>query len=145
MTVEYPDLSTARAAVTALMVDDFTVTEDPQGADDDSFDYTTATFTPPANDTATVYAGKGKIRLSGTVGAPQTEGERTYEATDYIFSAPITSSYVPKVGQVITCTGSVRDATLVGKQWIVTEPLGGTFSVSRKARCELRQTPDGAQ
>lgn len=145
MSVEYPDLSAAREAIGGLMLDDFTVTRDPQGDADDTFDYTTGGLTPPVGDTSTPYAGKGKISPAGTQGRPQAQGDRPYEATDYSFSVPLEGGYEPKVGDLITCTGSVRDPFLPGKQWLVTDPVYGTFAVSRKCVCQLRLTPDGAQ
>jgi hypothetical protein len=145
VTVETPDLSAARDAVTALMIDGFRVVRDSQGSGDDSFDYATGVYGMPVGDSGTVYLGKGKISQAGTQGAGVTRGDLTTEATDYVFSVPLDGGYEPRIGDVVVCTESVRDPNLVGKLWRVTDPLYSTFAVSRKATCELLLTPDGPQ
>jgi hypothetical protein len=149
VTVEYPDLTAARTAIAALAVDTLQFDRDTEGASDDTFDYATGGETPPAGDTATVYSGPGKISQAGTQGAGTSIGEQTSEQTDYVASVPISEAlaqdFEPKIGDTVTCLASVRDPQMVGKVWVVTDPIYGTFTVSRKAVCRLNLTADGPQ
>jgi hypothetical protein len=146
---EFPDLSTARDVIASLAIDTFRVDRDSQGTEDDTFDYDTGTITRPVGDSSTFYNGPGKMAQAGTQGAGASIGDQTLEQTDYVFSVPIASAlaqdFEPKIGDVVTCTDSVRDPQMVGKVWVVSNPIYSTFTVSRKAVCTLRQTPDGPQ
>jgi hypothetical protein len=146
---EYPDLSAARSAIASLAIDTFVVVRDSQGAGDDTFDYTTGSSTRPVGDASEVYNGPGKMSQAGTQGAGASIGDQNLEQTDYVFGVPIADAlgqdFEPKIGDVVTCTDSVRDPQMVGKVWLVSNPIYSTFTVSRKAVCELRLTPDGPQ
>jgi hypothetical protein len=146
---EYPDLSTARSAIASLSIDTFAVFRDSQGAGDDTFDYTAGAITRPVGDASEVFNGPGRMSRAGSQGAGASIGDQAIEQTDYVFAVPIAAAlgqgFEPKIGDVITCTDSVRDPQMVGKVWLVSNPIYSTFTVSRKAVCQLHLTPDGPQ
>ncbi len=132
-----PDLSSARAAVEALMDDTCLITRDVEQFSDDVLDPVTGVLVPPAPDTINIYSGRCKVSPEGVQPSERREGGVDVYARTYRGAIPW-GSPMPQVGDLMSITSSYRDPELVGKVFRVKSVAVSTFLVSRRLELELR-------
>lgn len=130
---EVPDLSSARAAIEALMIDRVRVTNDAYGVDDATFNDTTGQYDQAVP--TVLYEGKGKVRPSNQAEREQIEGGSPNTVMKYIVGIPISAPAIP-IGAYVEVLTSVRDTSLVGRKMLVTAAPGNTMAIQRKLMVE---------
>jgi len=119
-----PDLTNARRTVAGLMPDTCTVTRNPGGVDDDTLDPDTMQLDP--GETAPWYDGPCILTITG--GDELSGPARVALPFDFTGDPDLQL----RRGDVVHCTTSL-DASLVGRDWAVDQPTGGSFAVTRQA------------
>lgn len=132
-----PDLARARRRLEATMVDRCTIGRDPQGTRDDTFDYTTGTYTPPAGDLDPIYDGICMVSLAGQAVVGQASGGAGTEEYRRAYQVSIPAAYTARIGDTVTVTECDADADLIGKPLRVRQVQHGTFMARRRLVCEL--------
>ena len=138
------DLTRSRAATEAEMVDECTITRDPQGVHDDVFDEATLTYqAPAASDSTQVYAGPCMVVAMSTRAQGQlSEGGQDVFRQEYRLRIPVVDEHgndvIPLIGDTITVTDSLNDPAMVDREFTAIEVLGGTSTVSRRIRMTSR-------
>lgn len=136
MTMTGPDLSTAKAAVEALMDDTCRITRD-LASDDSLPDYVTLRSSKGSGPIP-FYDGRCKIKdLTNGKSSTRFEGKKEYAVALYELDIPLDSAPALHRGDVVTMLTSRRDPGLVGRVFRVTEPVYKTFAIQRKALLEL--------
>lgn len=123
------DLTIARAAMAAELVDACVITTDREAETDDTLDDDTLELSGPGGDATTVYEGPCMI---GPVLSEQLVevGERRITRRRYRARLPHTAP-VSAVGSQLTVTAAANDAELVGVQMLVTDVTVRTHTISR--------------
>lgn len=119
-----PDLSFARETFAGLMPDRCTVTRNPGGVEDDALDQNTMQLTPAGVEPW--YDGPCLLKLDGE---DDQEGTGTVKLP---FTLDVDPDKQLQRGDAVTCYAS-ENGLLIGRTWTVDNPVGGSFSVSRKA------------
>ena len=138
------DVTRSRAATEREMVDECTITRDPQGVHDDVFDESTGRYqTPPAADSTLVYDGPCLLSSLSAQGAGNAaEGGQDIYREQYRLRVPVLDQHgndlVPMIGDTITITASLNDPAMVNREFTAIEVLGGSNTVSRRIRMVAR-------
>lgn len=128
------NLSGVKRVVEDLMGDECIIVRDVERTGDDTWDSTTGTYTPPAEDEITIY--RGKCSVSGQQGSPQLLGGQYQMTGIYWLSIPVDTDPLLPLDKVMI-TESDRDPRLVDKIFIIDDMIFGTYSVSRRVRMHL--------
>lgn len=132
------DLTAPQAiAEAALFGGEDTCTIHREPAPSTTFDEVTGVYVKPAP--ILVYAGDCLMRdeVQANAGGQQTQGAGPATMQRWITKIPLGSPEI-HVGDVVTLVTG-RDATLVGKRYVVRDFGGGTFKVVRTLKCERWQ------
>ena len=133
------DLAAARTAVETTLTDACTVTDDPGGYYNDTFNTTTGELTPSA--VTTVYTGTCSFRtFPGDQPAPSDQGGQVLGRLRYRVTLPFDGTQTVAPGHVITCTDS-DDSSLIGKTFTIRHVLEGAWEPSR--RCDVEDRISG--
>lgn len=116
------------------MVDRCRITADPEGTDDDALNQTTGVLTPPAGDTATVYAGPCLVYYRQTAPQVVTEGSAASTVQDYVAAIPLAEAG-PEVGNNFVVT-TTSDPRLVNRAFRIVEVMVGSYAVTRDLKLE---------
>lgn len=140
-----PDLTFARETLEGLMLEEdgspssaCKVTRDEGGVKDDAYNAATLELTPPVPDATTVYEGACLFRPLQSMARDTREGGASTAITRYRFTIPLDAPEV-RVGDDVALTINLRDPTVVGKTYRVTEPLQRGFAIGRGFICERRE------
>lgn len=133
---EWPNLSSARTTVKRLMIDDVVITHEtgPETLNEE-------TGKMQAQAPVTIYTGKAKVRRHRTQSINgQEEGGGQAYITRVTVGLPlevdgVNTPTIP-VGAYVKVTASVRDSSLVGREYLVIENPGNTFAVQQSLECE---------
>lgn len=125
-------LEPGRRALENLMDDACTVTRDPSGTADDTFDQTTGAYTPPAGDVTEVYSGKCLLSFQTGVGREGNRGGGSFQTTGYKLQIPVSAPPL-QVGDWVELTGSLRDSQQVGRRFQVESTQYRTLTLTRSA------------
>ena len=123
-------LPALRAHAESLMIDACTVTRGGEPV----WDEITGTYTPGA--TSTLYSGKCRVRMPDASSSETEAGEASWSLRGAVVSLPIVGSEDVHVGDVVTVTGSVWDAALVGQAFTVAGLHSQSLSSARRLKCE---------
>lgn len=129
VSAEYPDLSSARAAIEALMIDEVRVYVEHSGEGID--EQTGETLTTEE----TIYQGKGKVKRERTRAQEGREGGADTYVSRASIGIPVDSPAVP-IGAYVEVLGAVRDPSLVGRKYLVVTVPGSTFAIQKTLECE---------
>lgn len=138
------DLTRSRTAAENVMVDECTITRDPQGVHDDVFDESTGRYlTPAATDTTTIYDGPCLVVATSTrANGQKSEGGQDIFRQEYRLRIPVVDGHgndlIPLIGDTVTITDSLNDPAMVGREFTAIEVLGGSSTVSRRIRMTSR-------
>lgn len=124
--------------VEAQMTDYCLITTDTEGTLDDVFDPATGVYTPPSPDANTVYTGKCFLAPLNVFPSQDIEGGATTISTDFELHIPLSSPQVP-VDAVVVMTASMRDANLVGDQFIVKSNQDNSFATDQTLRVYAKE------
>lgn len=134
-------LANAQTVVEDLMTDTCLITVAPDGVRDDTLDPATLELTPTGR--PKVYQGACKLNARNPSGQTSqiavSDGGEDQWAGRYTLAVPLTALEVPP-GSDVEILAS-RDPWLVGKTLRVIAATGGTFKLSRRIECELREDP----
>lgn len=127
----------ARAATEALFDSTCTVTRDPEGDADDTYDPVTHHITGHSpSDATTIYAGPCRIRPG--LARPTMEGGQTVFVETYAARLPVTAVGL-RSGDVLTVVWCSTDPQVVGAEFTVDQVDQGSSSVTRPLVLVRRQ------
>lgn len=139
------DLTYGRSAVETEMVDSCAITRDAENEEDDEFDRETGEYEAPEDDVEIVYdedsTGAADRALNGMcLVTPEAVQPRAGD----VGGDPIASTLyrgllpwdapLPSVGDTFTLTGSLRDESLVGTDFVIEEVEVSSILVDRRVR-----------
>lgn len=80
------------------------------------------------------YTGKAKVKPQAVQSGEQESAGQILTSLGFTISVPIAVTEA-RPEDIITCTASVLDPGLVGKEFRVVSPLPGTFLTARRLSC----------
>ena len=132
-------LASARAAVETTLTDTCTITNDPGGFYNDTFNPADGSLTPSA--LTTIYSGPCSVRtLARGPGASvelTEDGDQIVGRITYRITLPHFGTEAVAPGQLLTLNSS-DDSSLVGKDMTVRHVVEGPWEPSRRIVCEDR-------
>lgn len=127
------NLSPIQRFVEDQMTDACLIVVDPEGTTDDVFDESTGVYTPVNPDTVMIYSGKCFLAPLNVFPSQSTEGGATTISTDFELHVPKDSPQIP-VDAAVVITASMRDANLVGNEFVVRSKQNNSFAVDQTVR-----------
>ena len=131
------NLDPIKAIVEGFMVDECTISRDPDGKTDDLWDDVVGEYVSPPDDADTVYTGPCMIYPNSAF-TERSRGDVPENVTQYWLEVPREVTDL-KPEDIVVCTVSANDPALVEKVFILDTEEVDTYAVSRRIRMHDRK------